>query len=130
MVERESEIWDVRLPARAHELITTMSLLQRMSHDLKAGWVRVRYGTAKVATRALQETELVRLRLQLRRLDEQMADLHREVGERAVTLYDRGEPVERVLTDVELVRLVGEVTALKAERAKLIVEMEDIRSGE
>jgi hypothetical protein len=107
-----------------------MGFLQRISHDLKAGWVRVRYGTAKVATRALEETELVRLRLQLRRLDERMGELHREVGERAVTLHERGEPVERVLTDGELVRLVGQVTALKAERAKLIGEMEDVRSGE
>jgi hypothetical protein len=107
-----------------------MGLLQRLSHDLKAGWARMRYGTAKAATRALEETELVRLRLQVRRIDERMADMHREVGERAVVLHERGEQIERILTDTELVRLVGEVTLLKAERTKLITEMEDVRSSE
>jgi hypothetical protein len=107
-----------------------MGLLQKFSHDLKAGWARVRYGTARAATRALEETELVRLRLQVRRIDERMSDLHREVGERAVVLHERGEPVERILTDTELVRLVAQVTALKTERAKLITEMEDVRSNQ
>jgi hypothetical protein len=107
-----------------------MGFIQRLSHDLKAGWVRVRYGTAKVATRALEETELLRLRVQLHRLDERLGDLHREVGERAITLHERGEVPERVLLDTELQRLVDQVAAVKTERAKLKAEMDDVRSGE
>jgi len=90
----------------------------------------VRYGTAKLTNRALEESELLRLRVQLRRFDERLADLHREVGERAITLQERGEPADRVLRDTELLRLVDQVAAVKAERAKLLADMEDVRSGD
>jgi flagellar motility protein MotE (MotC chaperone) len=106
-----------------------MKLLQRISEDVKAGWVKVRYGTARVATRALEETELVRLRLQLRKCDERLRELHREVGERAVALHERGEKVERVLVDTELLRLIDQLSSVKAERAKLLAEMDDVRSS-
>ena len=43
-----------------------MGLLQRLTHDLRAGWVTLRHGTAKAATRALEEGELLRYRLELR----------------------------------------------------------------
>ena len=61
-----------------------MGLLQRMKHDVRAGWASLRYGTAKAATRALEETELLRLRLDLRKLDERIKDLCGDIGERAV----------------------------------------------
>ena len=107
-----------------------MGFLHRVSQDLKAGWARVRYGTAQVANRALEETELLRLRVELRRFDERLAELHREIGERAVTLHERGEPIERLLLDAQLLRLVDEVAEIKAQRTKLVAEMDDVRSGE
>ena len=88
----------------------------------------MRYGTARVATRALEETELVRLRLQLRKHDERMRDLHREMGERAISLHERGEPVERILVDGELQNLIEQLSSVKTERAKLLTEMDDVRS--
>lgn len=106
-----------------------MSLLQRLKHDLRAGWASLRYGTARAATRALEETELLRLRLDLRKLDERIRDLCGDVGERAVELYERGEPAERVLEDHEINRLAQQVLALRAEREKLLSEMDEIRSG-
>jgi len=67
-----------------------MGMLQRLSHDLRAGWVTLRHGTAKAATRALEEGELLRYRLELRKVDQQLDDLHGDIGERTIALHDRG----------------------------------------
>ncbi len=107
-----------------------MGLLQRMKHDVRTGWASLRYGTAKAATRALEETELLRLRLDLRKLDERIRDLCGDIGERAVELHERGEPAEQVLADREINQIVRQVSTLRVERAKLLSEMEDIRGGE
>lgn len=107
-----------------------MGLLRRIKHDLRAGWATVRHGTARAANRALEEAELLRLRLELRKLDEQLGDLHRDLGERAVTLHEKGEPTEQVLADGEILRRMDEVRALKSHRARLLAEMEDVRRGE
>jgi predicted nucleic acid-binding Zn-ribbon protein len=102
--------------------------LQRLKHDLKAGLATLRLGTAQVANRALEETELLRIRLEIRKLDQQLDELHRDVGERAVNLREGGEPVERVLYDVEIGRLVKEIQELKDARGKLESEMADVRA--
>lgn len=107
-----------------------MGLLQRMKHDVRAGWASLRYGTAKAATRALEETELFRLRLDLRKLDERIRDLCGDIGERAVELHERGEPAEQVLADREINQIVQQVSALRAERSKLLAEIDDIRGVE
>jgi predicted nucleic acid-binding Zn-ribbon protein len=105
-----------------------MGLLQRLKHDLKAGLATLRLGTAQAANRALEETELLRIRLEIRKLDQQLDELHRDVGERAVNLREGGEPVERVLYDVEIGRLVKEIQELKDARGKLESEMADVRA--
>jgi hypothetical protein len=107
-----------------------MGVLRRLRQDLRAGWATLRHGTARAASRALEEAELLRLRLELRKLDEQLADLHRELGERAVSLYDKGEPAERVVADAEVLRRVDQIRLLKNSRAKLLSEMEDVRRSE
>jgi predicted nucleic acid-binding Zn-ribbon protein len=104
-----------------------VGLLQRLKHDLKAGVATLRLGTAQVANRALEETELLRIRLEIRKLDQKLAELHRDVGERAVNLREGGEPVERVLYDAEIGRLVKEIQELKEARAKLESEMTEVR---
>jgi hypothetical protein len=104
-----------------------MGLLQRLKHDLKAGVATLRLGTAQVANRALEETELLRIRLEIRKLDQKLAELHRDVGERAVNLREGGEPVERVLYDAEIGRLVKEIQELKEARGKLESEMTEVR---
>lgn len=105
-----------------------MGLLQRLKHDLKAGLATLRLGTAQVANRALEETELLRIRLEIRKLDQQLDELHRDVGERAVNLREGGEPVERVLYDAEIGRLVKAIQELKDARGKLESEMADVRA--
>jgi len=107
-----------------------MGLLQRLKHDLKAGLATLRLGTAQAANRALEETEVLRLRLEVRRIDQQLKELYRDVGERAVSLREAGEPVERVLYDTEISRLVKEIHELKNASEKLQAEMEEIRDIE
>lgn len=106
-----------------------MGLLQRLKHDLIAGWAKLRHGTAQAANRALEETELLKLRLELRKLDQLVNDLYRDIGERAIELHERGEPAERVLYDIEIGRLAKQVQAIRERRKKIEEEMEDIRRG-
>ena len=105
-----------------------MGLLQRLKHDLKAGLATLRHGTAQAAIRALEETELLRIRLDVRKLDQQLDELYRDVGERAVNLREGREPVERVLYDAEIGRLVTEIQELKEARGKLEAEMTEVRT--
>ena len=105
-----------------------MGLLQRLKHDLMAGLATLRHGTAQAAIRALEETELLRIRLEIRKLDQQLGELYRDVGERGVHLREGGEPVERVLFDAEVSRLVKEIQELKNARDKLELEIAEIRS--
>jgi hypothetical protein len=105
-----------------------MGLLQRLKHDLKAGLVTLRLGTAQAANRALEETELLRIRLEIRKLDQQLDELYRDVGERAISLREAGEPVERVLYDAEIGRLVKDIQQLKDAREKLGSEIREVRS--
>ncbi len=104
-----------------------MGLLQRLKHDVKAGLATLRLGTAQAANRALEETELLRLRLEVRKLDQQLGERYRDVGERAVSLREGGEPAERVLVDTEIGRLVKDIQQLKDAREKLELDMAEIR---
>jgi hypothetical protein len=106
-----------------------MGVLQRIKHDLRAGWASLRYGTARAADRALEEADLLRLRLELRKLDDRIKDLCRDLGERAVELHERGEAVEQIMTDFEIARGAEQLQSLKNERAKLIAEMDEVRTG-
>ncbi len=105
-----------------------MGLIQRLKHDLKAGWATLRHGTAQAANRALEETELLKLRLEMRKLDQRVSDLSRDIGERAIELHERGEPAERVLSDMEIGRLAKQVQVLREQREKIEGEMEEIKS--
>ena len=68
------------------------------------------------------------MRLELRKLDQQLSDLYKDIGERAVDMKERGETVERVLFDAEIVRLVRDVQLVKESRKTLEVEMDEIRN--
>lgn len=107
-----------------------MGLLQRLKHDLKTGLATLRLGTAQAANRALEETELLRLRLEVRKIDQQLSERYRDVGERAVSLREGGEPADRILYDTEIGRLVKDIQQLKDTRDKLEVDMAEIREHE
>jgi hypothetical protein len=95
---------------------------------MKAGLATLRHGTAQAAVRALEETELLRIRLDIRKLDQQLDEFYRDVGERAVQLHEVGEPAERILYDAEIGRLVKEIQDLKGAREKLESDMTEIRT--
>ena len=103
-----------------------MGLFQRIKDDLRAGIATLRLGTVHAAGRALEETELLRIRLELRKLDRQLSDLYKDIGERAVDIKERGETAERVVYDAEIVRLVKEIEAVKESQKKMEAEMEAI----
>jgi len=107
-----------------------MAIFQRLAHDLKAGLARLRYGTVHAAHRALEETELLQLRLECRKLDGRIEDLYGDIGDRALDLHERGEPTERILADPDVTRGIEQVLALRAERSKLLSEMDDVRGGD
>src|SRR5262245_34954 len=107
-----------------------MGLLQRLKHDLKAGLAAMRLGTAQAASRALEETELLRMRLEIRKLGQQLSDLYKDIGERAVDMKEQGADAERVLSDAEVCRLTREVQTLKDIQRKLETDMEEIRNEE
>jgi len=105
-----------------------MGLLQRLKEDLRSGLATLRLGTVHAAGRALEETELLRMRLEMRKLDQKLSDLYKDVGERALELKERGETAERILFDAEINRLVEEMQTLKESRQNLENEMNEIRS--
>lgn len=88
----------------------------------------MRLGTAHAAGRALEETERLRLRLEIRKVDQQLADLYKDIGERAVAMKERGTTVEQIVHDADIIRLVQNVQALKETRKNLEDEMQDIKS--
>jgi hypothetical protein len=101
-----------------------------LKHDLKSGLATLRLGTAQAANRALEETELLRLRLERRRIDQQLTELYRDVGERAVSLREAGEPVERVLYDTDIARMIKDIHQLKDTGNKLEADMQEIRDAQ
>jgi hypothetical protein len=107
-----------------------MGLLQRLTHDLRTGLAKLRYGTVHAAHRALEETELLQLRLESRKLDSRIEELYGDIGERALDLHERGEPTDQILADPDVVRGIEQVLALRVERSKVMSEMDDVRSGE
>ncbi len=106
-----------------------MGFLKRLAHDLRAGLVSLRYGTAQAATRALEEAELLRVRLELRKLDERIQDLCGEIGERALELHERGASADRVMADSGVLEAVERVKSMREARERVLAEMEEIRSG-
>ena len=104
-----------------------MGFLQRVTHDLKAGLAKLRYGTVHAAHRALEETELLQLRLELRKLDGRINEVCGDIGERALDLHERGESMERILADTDVARGIEQVLSLRTERAKLTTDMDEIR---
>ncbi len=105
-----------------------MRLLQRLKDDLRTGLATLRLGTVHAASRALEETELLRMRVEANKLDQQLSDLYKDIGDRAVDMKERGETAERVMYDAEINRLVREVQVLKESRKKLEAEMGEIRN--
>jgi predicted nucleic acid-binding Zn-ribbon protein len=105
-----------------------MGLLQRIKLDLKAGWATLRQGTAEAANRAMEESELLKLRLELRKIQDQLDQVHEDIGERTVRLTEQGSALDTIKTDREITSWIDEVRKLRDERARIEEEMNSIRS--
>ncbi len=105
-----------------------MRMLQRIAQDLRAGWATLRQGAADAANRALEESELVQLRLRARKLDEQVNHLYEDIGELALARHDKGQTVERFMKDAEMTQLLSRLQRLREARAKLEAEINDVQS--
>lgn len=103
-------------------------MLQRLAHDLKAGLARLRYDTVHAAHRALQETELLQLKLESRKLASRLDDLYGDIGERALDLHERGASADQILADPDVTRAIEQVLSLRAEQSKVMAEMDDVGS--
>ena len=101
-----------------------MQRWRRFKNDLRTGWALMRQGSAEVADRSLEEIELLRLKFRLYKVEEQIKDLYRAIGERGAQLIERGEG--RVGDDKEIQRLFEQVDQLKQEEARIRFEMEQL----
>ena len=107
-----------------------MGLLQRLKLDLKAGWATLRQGTAEAANRAMEESELLKLRLELRKIQDQLDQVHEDIGERTVRLAEQGSSVEAISADRDIAAWIDQVRKLRDERARIEADMDSIRSME
>jgi hypothetical protein len=104
----------------------TRELVQRLRHDLRAGLASLRLGTAQAAGRALEETERLRLRLEIQKIDQRLSDLYKDIGERAVDMKERGVEVDQIMEDADIIRLVREAQTLQETRKQLEDDMASI----
>ncbi len=102
-----------------------MSRFRRFKNDFRTGWAKVRQGTAKATDRSLEEMELLRLKFQLYKVEDQIKEHLRAVGERAFQLMERKG--SGVLEDKEIQDLFGKVDQLKQEEARIRFEMDQIK---
>lgn len=108
----------------------TKELVQRLRHDLRAGLASLRLGTAQAAGRALEETERLRLQLEIQKIDQRLDDLYKDIGERAVDMKERGVEINQIIEDTDIIRLAREAQTLQETRKQLEDEMVSIGKEE
>jgi hypothetical protein len=98
---------------------------RRFKNDLRTGWARVRQGTVDATDRSLREIELLRLKFELYKVEDQIKEHVRAAGERAFQLIERKGG--GVLDDKEIQRLFEQVDRLKQEEARIRFERDQIK---
>ena len=101
------------------------SRFRRFKNDLRTGWAVVRRSSAEAVDRSLEEVELLRLKFQLYKVEDQLKDLYQSAGERAFQLIGRG--ADTIMQDKEIARLFEQVDQLKQEEARIRFEMDQVR---
>jgi hypothetical protein len=98
---------------------------RRFKNDLRTGWAKVRRGTAETVDESLRELELLRLKFELYKIEDQIKDLLRAAGERAFQLIERKGG--GVLDDKEMRSLFEKVDQLRQEEARIRFERDQIK---
>ena len=101
------------------------SRFRRFKNDFRTGWAKVRQGTAEATDRSLREVELLRLKFELYKVEDQIKEHLRAAGERAFQLIERKG--SGVLDDKEMQRLFEQVDRLKQEEARIRFERDQVR---
>ncbi|MDO8545901.1 MAG: hypothetical protein Q7R68_00940 [Nitrospirales bacterium] len=98
---------------------------RRFKNDLRTGWATVRQGSAETVDQSLREFELLRLKFELYRVEDQIRDHLRAAGERAFQLIERKGG--SVLEDQEIRGLFEKVDQLRQEEARVRFERDQIK---
>jgi len=98
---------------------------RRFKNDLRTGWAKVRQGTAETVDQSLRELELLRLKFELYKVEDQIKDHLRAAGERAFQLIERKGG--NVLDDKEMRSLFEKVDQLKQEEARIRFARDQIK---
>ena len=98
---------------------------RKFKNDLRTGWATVRQGSAETVDQSLREIELLRLKFELYKVEDQIRDHLRAAGERAFQLIERKGG--SVLDDKEMRGLFEKVDQLKQEEARLRFERDQIK---
>ena len=98
---------------------------RKFKNDLRTGWATVRQGSAETVDQSLREIELLRLKFELYKVEDQIRECLRAAGERAFQLIER-QGVS-VLDDKELRGLFEKVNQLKQEEARIRFERDQIK---
>ena len=98
---------------------------RRFKNDLRTGWAKVRQGTADATDRSLREIELLRLKFELYKVEDQIKEHVRAAGERAFQLIERKGG--GVLDDKEIQRLFEQVDRLKLEETRIRFERDQLK---
>jgi hypothetical protein len=101
------------------------SRFRKFKTDLRTGWATVRQGSAETVDQSLREIELLRLKFELYRVEDQIKDHLRAAGEWAFQLIERKGG--SVLDDKEMRGLFEKVDRLKQEEARLRFERDQIK---
>ena len=98
---------------------------RRFKNDLRTGWARARQGTAEATDQSLREIELLRLKFELYKVEDQIKEHLRAAGERAFQSIERKGG--GVLDDKETQRLFEQVDRLRQEEARIRFERDQIK---
>jgi hypothetical protein len=78
----------------------------------------------------MEESELLKLRLELRKIQDQLDQVHEDIGERTVRLAEQGSTLEAIKADRGIAVWIDQVRKLRDERARIEADMDSIRSME
>ena len=83
---------------------------------------------AEAANRAMEESELLKLRLELRKIKDQLDQVHEDIGERTVRLTEQGSTLDAIKTDREITAWIEDVRKLRDQGARIEADMYSILS--
>ena len=85
----------------------------------------LRHSGSVLADRALQEASILKDRYRLGRLERQLQERYRELGEKVFDRLQKGD--ERLLTEEEAAAVFHQIDHIVKERTRLLAEIEELK---